>query len=147
MEIDLDRRAVIAAAKASGVHEEILELELGYETPVGPSGVPLSAGQAQQLSLARALYCDPTLLVLDEPNAAFDADGSASLHTAIVDSKNRGSAVIVMTHRPTAISACDRLLVLENGRVVGIGALDEIVHSMVKNSGAVHLLIGENCVR
>jgi ATP-binding cassette subfamily C protein len=92
--------------------------------------------------LARALYNDPVLLVLDEPNSALDADGSEALNTVITAMKSEGKAIIIMTHRPTAISTCDNLLVVDKGKVAAYGPRDQVIKSMMKNAGSVQRAIG-----
>ncbi|MEM7524224.1 MAG: type I secretion system permease/ATPase, partial [Pseudomonadota bacterium] len=112
---DIDPEAVVTAAKRAGAHDMILKLPGGYDTPAGPSGGRLSGGQRQRIALARALYKDPAVLVLDEPNSNLDSLGEAALVNAIREAKERGRTVIIMAHRPSAIAACDYLLVLEGG--------------------------------
>jgi ATP-binding cassette subfamily C protein len=111
-----DSTGLIAAAKAAGVHELILRLPNGYETQVGPGGTLLSGGQRQRIALARALYGSPFLVVLDEPNANLDATGEQALTRAILDIRARGGIAVVIAHRPSAISAVDYVLVLNEGR-------------------------------
>lgn len=125
---------VIAAARKAGIHEIILSLPEGYATRIGGANRHLSGGQKQRIALARALYNDPVLLVLDEPNSALDADGSEALNAVIADMKSRGRSVIVMTHRPTALSSCDSLVILEQGAITAAGPRDEIIRSMMKNA-------------
>src|SRR6266540_6403254 len=105
-----DPQAIVAAAKAAGVHELIIELGEGYETQVGERGETLSAGQAQRIALARALYRDPFLIVLDEPNSNLDAAGDEALTQAILGVRARGGIVVVIAHRPSAIAGVDLLL-------------------------------------
>ena len=128
---------MVDAARTAGAHDIILSLPEGYDTRLSGGAGILSGGQKQRLGLARALYGDPVLLVLDEPNSALDAEGSEALNAAMRFMKDEGRAVIIMTHRPTAISACDKLLVLDGGKVVGFGPRDEIVGRLLKNAGAV----------
>jgi PrtD family type I secretion system ABC transporter len=123
---DVDAQ-VIAAAKLAGVHELILRLPQGYDSRLGPLGAGLSAGQAQRIALARALYGDPCLLVLDEPNAFLDADGEASLVSAITAARKRKATVLVIAHRKAIFDGADRLLVLEAGRQKMIGATGDVV--------------------
>jgi PrtD family type I secretion system ABC transporter len=119
--------AVVAAAKEAGVHELILQLPQGYDTPLGLMGSGLSAGQAQRIALARALYGEPQLLVLDEPNAFLDSVGEAALLSALGNARTRGATVIVIAHRRGVLEAADRLLVLDEGRPKMIGPSREVV--------------------
>jgi ATP-binding cassette subfamily C protein len=119
--------AVVAAAKAAGVHEMILKLPQGYDTPLGLMGTGLSAGQAQRIALARALFREPALLVLDEPNAFLDQAGEAALTAAIGGARARGAAVIVIAHRRGVLDCADRLLVLNEGRVQLAGPAADVV--------------------
>jgi PrtD family type I secretion system ABC transporter len=119
--------AVVAAAKDAGVHELILQLPQGYDTPLGLMGAGLSAGQSQRLALARALYGDPKLLLLDEPNAFLDQPGEAALVSAIARARSRGATVIVIAHRSGVLAAADRLLVLDAGRPKMIGPASDVV--------------------
>ncbi len=119
--------AVVSAAMEAGVHELILQLPQGYDTTLGLMGAGLSAGQAQRMALARALYGEPRLLVLDEPNAFLDQNGEEALLRAITKARARGATVIVIAHRRGVLAAADRLLVLEEGRPKMIGPASEVV--------------------
>lgn len=119
--------AVIAAAMEAGIHEMILQLPQGYDTPLGLMGAGLSAGQAQRIALARALFGSPALLVLDEPNAFLDQDGEAALVSAITAARARGATVIVIAHRRGILECADRLLVLAEGRIRLFGTAREVV--------------------
>ena len=130
MELPPDDAAVIRAAKAAGAHEMILRLSDGYDTPIGEGGAVLSAGQRQRIALARALYGDPFLLVLDEPNANLDNDGEASLDRALRAAKERGAVAIVIAHRPSALAACDKVLVLAEGMQKAFGPRDAILRKV-----------------
>ncbi len=130
---DPDSDRVVAAARAAAAHEMILRLPDGYDTRVASLGARLSGGQIQRIGLARALYGDPVLLVLDEPNANLDNDGSMALNTAIRGMKAEGRSVIIMAHRPAAIQECDTLLVLEDGLRRAFGPRDQVLREMVKN--------------
>ena len=128
-----DREKVIKAAKRANVHEMILSLPQGYNTLIQSEDGQLSGGQKQRIGLARALYGDPVLLLLDEPNSALDTDGSAALNSAVRDFKAANRGVIIMTHRSSAISECDRLLIIENGKIKAEGPRDEVLGAMVSN--------------
>ena len=132
-----DPEGVVRAARKARVHEIILKLPDGYDTRLLEADPRLSGGQKQRVALARAVYGDPVLLVLDEPNSALDAEGSEALNQVVTDMKAAGKAVVIMTHRPTAISACDRLLVLDGGRVKAYGPRDEVIKSIMKNAAEV----------
>jgi len=119
--------SIVKAAQEAGVHDMILHLEDGYDTRVGEGGAVLSGGQVQRVALARALYGDPVLLVLDEPNSNLDADGDAALTRAMANARKRGATVVVMAHRPSAIVAVDKLLMLREGRQVAFGPKEEVL--------------------
>jgi ATP-binding cassette subfamily C protein len=128
--------AIIAAAQAAGVHEMILRLPEGYETSLGAGGAALSAGQRQRIALARALYGAPFLLVLDEPNSNLDSEGEAALASAILGVRRRGGIVIVIAHRPSALSAVDLVAMMVNGQITALGAKDEILRKVLQQSGS-----------
>lgn len=129
-----DPQKIVEAAKAAAAHQMILDLPQGYDTVVAQSGGRLSGGQIQRIGLARALYTDPVLFVLDEPNSNLDNQGSEALNTAIREMKKRGGTVIIMAHRPAAIAECELLLVLDQGGRRAFGPRDEVLKSMVKNA-------------
>jgi len=122
-----DPDAVIAAAQAAGVHDLIINLPEGYETTVGEQGSALSAGQAQRIALARALYRDPFLVVLDEPNSNLDAEGDEALTRAILGLRARGAITVVVAHRPSAIAGVDYILIMAKGRQQQFGPKEEIL--------------------
>jgi PrtD family type I secretion system ABC transporter len=123
---------IIAAAKMAGVHELILTLPDGYETPTGVGSTILSGGQVQRIGLARALFRFPRLVVLDEPNSNLDSEGDAALATAIERMRQANSIVIVMAHRPSAIAAVNKLLMLVNGAVMEFGAKDDVLRKVTR---------------
>ncbi|MXQ09134.1 type I secretion system permease/ATPase [Alphaproteobacteria bacterium GH1-50] len=137
-----DSAAVVAAAQKARAHDLILSLPDGYDTMVREGMLALSGGQRQRIALARALYGDPVLLVLDEPNSALDLEGTEALNAAVRDMKSDGRSVVIMTHRPMAISECDRLMVIDGGRVKALGPRDEVLKSMMKNAGDIQRTIG-----
>ncbi|MFT5742495.1 MAG: PrtD family type I secretion system ABC transporter [Paracoccaceae bacterium] len=128
-----DDSEVIKAAKRAAAHEMILKLPDGYDTRVSANGGRLSGGQIQRIGLARAMYGDPVVLVLDEPNSNLDNDGSAALNQAIRVMKDEGRVVFIMAHRPAAIQECDTLLVIEDGVVRAFGPKDKVLADMVSN--------------
>jgi ATP-binding cassette subfamily C exporter for protease/lipase len=115
---------VIAAAEASGLHQMILRFPKGYDTPMGEAGSLMSGGQRQRIGLARALYGDPALVVLDEPNANLDDEGEAALVRAVQGLKAKGKTVVLISHRPGILSVADRLLILHQGAVQASGPRD-----------------------
>jgi ABC-type protease/lipase transport system fused ATPase/permease subunit len=127
---------VIAAARAAGVHELILALPNGYETQMGEGGPSLSAGQRQRIGLARALYGDPFLVVLDEPNSSLDQDGDEALTRAIMGVRARGGIVVVVAHRPSAVAGVDLLLVMRGGRQQAFGPKDAVIRDAMKAAQA-----------
>jgi len=118
---------IIAAAVAAGAHETILGFSDGYDTEIGERGQHLSSGQRQRLGLARALFGDPALVVLDEPNANLDAEGEAALAEAVKALKARGATTVIIAHRPSAIAFVDKLLLLADGEMRAFGPRDEIL--------------------
>jgi ABC-type protease/lipase transport system fused ATPase/permease subunit len=131
---DLDSAAVIQAARRANAHELILQLPQGYDTPVGDQGLRLSPGQRQRIALARAMYGDVRLLILDEPNSSLDSDGEMALARALSDIRARGVTSVVVTHRPSLIAHVDKILILEAGRVLRFGPASEVMKSMQKLS-------------
>ena len=129
-----DDAQVVSAAKKAAAHEMILELPEGYDTRVSGGGGMLSGGQMQRIGLARAMYGDPVVLVLDEPNSNLDNEGSRALNLAVSEKKASGGVVLIMAHRPSAITECEMLLVLDHGMVKAFGPRDEVLEQTVKNS-------------
>ena len=126
----VDDELVVAAAKQAGAHEAILRLPNGYDTPIGESGGSLSGGMRQRIGLARALYGDPRLIILDEPNANLDDEGDRALHRAVIEMKKAGRTVIVVTHKPQMLAAVDKILVLSFGLTLSFGPRDAVLQSM-----------------
>ena len=124
---EVDSLKVIEAAKRTGIHDMILRFPHGYDTQIGEAGGMLSGGQRQRLGLARAMYGNPAILVLDEPNANLDDAGERSLLEAVVDLKNAGKTVILITHRPNVLGAADIVVVMQGGRIIHCGPRDEVL--------------------
>lgn len=119
--------AIIAAAEAAGMHETILRLPSGYDTVVNPGGGELSAGQRQRLGLARALYGEPFVVVLDEPNSNLDAAGDAALAQAILSVRNRGGIAVMVTHRPATLGPITHVAIVSAGRLIDYGERDAVM--------------------
>ena len=134
---DPDPEVVIRAARQAGVHELIVQFPQGYSTRLGEGGVALSGGQRQRIALARALYGDPFLVVLDEPNSSLDADGEQALTQAILNVRERGGIAVVMAHRPSALASVDMVLAMANGEAKGFGPRDEILRKVLRPVGPV----------
>jgi ATP-binding cassette subfamily C exporter for protease/lipase len=127
---------VIAAADASGLHQMILRFPKGYDTPMGEAGGLLSGGQRQRIGLARALYGEPALVVLDEPNANLDDEGEAALVRAVQGLKAKGKTVVLISHRPGIVGVADRLLILHQGAVQASGPRDGVLAALQKQREA-----------
>jgi PrtD family type I secretion system ABC transporter len=130
----MDPAAVVDAAKKAAAHDMILKLPEGYDTRVSANGGRLSGGQMQRIGLARAMYGNPQILVLDEPNSNLDNEGSQALNAAIRAMKTEGRSVLIMAHRPAAIQECDTLLMLDNGTRAAFGSKEDVLRQVVKNS-------------
>ena len=141
-----DDAAVVKAAQKAAAHEMILAFPDGYDTRVSANGGRLSGGQLQRIGLARAMYGDPVILVLDEPNSNLDNEGSQALNVAIKQMKADGGAVLIMAHRPAAIQECDLLMVLEGGARKAFGPKDDILREMVKNHEQIRSNAGKGGV-
>jgi ATP-binding cassette subfamily C protein len=124
--------AVVAAAQAAGVHKLILSLPDGYGTLIGEGGMALSAGQRQRIALARALYGNPFLVVLDEPSSNLDSEGEEALTQAILGVRARGGIPIIIAHRPSALAAIDHVLIMEHGAVKMFGNKDDVLKTVVR---------------
>lgn len=127
-----DADKVVEAARRAGVHEMILHLADGYDTQIGENGSFLSGGQRQRIGLARAVYGSPALVVLDEPNSNLDAAGDQALTEAIRGLRNQNATVVVMAHRPSAIAAVDKLLMLRDGAIEAFGPKEEVIAQVTK---------------
>jgi len=132
----LDSGQIISAAQKAGIHDMILRFPAGYDTPIGESGSVLSGGQRQRIALARALYGNPSLLVLDEPNASLDDTGEAALLRAISQARDEARSIVLITHRTSLIDISDKLLVLREGQVVLQGTRQEVLHALGKSRPA-----------
>ncbi|MDX5357829.1 MAG: type I secretion system permease/ATPase [Rhodobacterales bacterium] len=139
---NFDHERVIEAARKAAAHDMILRLPQGYNTPVQSIGTQLSGGQIQRIGLARALYGNPVLLVLDEPNSNLDNEGSVALNRAIIAMKEAGNAVMIMAHRPSAIKECDKLLVLEDGTRKAWGPREQVMSEMLANVQVIRKAVG-----
>jgi len=133
--LDVDAMTV-RAAQAAGVHDLILRLPQGYDTRLGVGGVGLSAGQTQRIALARALFGDPCVLILDEPNAHLDVDGELVLDAAVLKLRDQGRAIIVVAHRSNLLRAANRVLLLRDGRMEAYSGLEDLARAMREAAGA-----------
>jgi ATP-binding cassette, subfamily C, type I secretion system permease/ATPase len=127
---DVDAEQVVQAAKEAGVHDMILCLPQGYDTIIGQSGGVLSGGQRQRIGLARALYGSPSIVLLDEPNSNLDDQGEKALNAAIESLKQRACTTLMITHRASVLSQVQKLMLMNDGLVVGFGPRDEVLRKM-----------------
>jgi len=134
--------AVLQAAKLAGAHDMILSLPEGYGTNLGEGGLALSAGQRQRIGLARALYGDPFLVVLDEPSSNLDAEGEEALTNAIVSVRERGGVVVVVTHRPKALEGVDHVLVIGDGGLQSFGPKDQVLRRVLQAPAPLNVVSG-----
>lgn len=127
---EINSEKVIEAAQSAGLHEMILRFSKGYDTSIGEAGGLLSGGQRQRIGLARAIYGNPKLIVLDEPNANLDDVGEAALIKAVQILKSQGSTVVLVTHRPSILAVADRVVVLKNGSIQADGPRDVVLEKL-----------------
>ncbi|MDB5934038.1 MAG: peptidase [Massilia sp.] len=131
---EIDPEKVVQAAKRAGIHDLILHFPEGYDTMLGDGGAGLSGGQRQRLGLARAMYGDPAVIVLDEPNSNLDDVGEAALVAAIVDLRQRGKTIILITHRTSAISVTTKLLLMRDGAVQAFGPTQQVLAALQESN-------------
>ncbi|WJH38417.1 type I secretion system permease/ATPase (plasmid) [Aliirhizobium terrae] len=134
---DADVVAIVAAAKMAGVHNLIAGMPEGYNTMIGDGGARLSAGQRQRVGLARALFGNPFLVVLDEPNSNLDVEGEQALSRAMVDIRERGGIVVVIAHRSSALTAVNKILIIQNGQQVAFGDKDQVLSNVSILNGSM----------
>jgi ATP-binding cassette subfamily C exporter for protease/lipase len=127
---DVDAEKVVQAAKRAGVHEMILQFPQGYDTKLGDGGAGLSGGQKQRIGLARAMYDDPALIVLDEPNSNLDDVGEQALLAAVLDLRQRGKTIVMITHRPSAVQVTTKLLLMRDGAVHMFGPTNQVLAAL-----------------
>jgi ATP-binding cassette subfamily C protein len=130
-----DSELVLKAAQAANVHDLVVTLPQGYETQIGESGPALSPGQQQRIALARALYGDPFLVVLDEPDSNLDAEGQQALRQAILGVRARGGVVVVVSHRRNVLAAVDLLLAMQKGRMIAVGPKELVIQKLQSSGG------------
>ena len=139
---DAEPAEIVAAARAAGIHEMVLRLPKGYETEIGEGGASLSGGQRQRLGLARALFGDPALVLLDEPNSNLDSDGDEALRRVLEDLRSRKRTVIVVSHRPHVLALVDRILVLRDGLIEAYAPRAELMPKLLNTAGTRHAQSG-----
>jgi PrtD family type I secretion system ABC transporter len=139
--------SVLDAARATGAHDLILSLPEGYSTRVGEAGVRLSSGQRQRIGLARAFYGNPFLIVLDEPTSNLDAEGEDALTNAIASARQRGGILVVIAHRPKALDAVDKVLVVGDGRIQAFGPKEEVLRKVLWTPTPLKIVQGQGSMQ
>jgi ATP-binding cassette subfamily C protein len=134
---DADDAAIVRAAEFAETHRLVLSQKNGYATQIGATGVRLSGGERQRIGLARAFYGEPKVMMLDEPNANLDAEGEQALERAVLDAKQRGTTVILITHRPSIAAKCDRVLMLREGQIEMFGPAQDVLQKLAQGSAGV----------
>ncbi|CAN7243156.1 type I secretion system permease/ATPase [Mesorhizobium sp. LjNodule214] len=134
-EPNVDDAAILRAAEVAETHKLILAQKNGYATMIGATGVRLSGGERQRIGLARAFYRDPKVIMLDEPNANLDAEGEQALERAVLNAKQRGTTVLLITHRPSIAAKCDRILMLREGVVEMFGPAQDVLQKLAQGAG------------
>ena len=132
---------VVQAAMLAHAHEMIQRLPQGYETPIGDGGARLSGGQRQRIGLARAIFGNPKVLILDEPNANLDQVGEAALAAAVAELKSRGAALMIVGHRPSTLAQADKILFLRDGRVELFGAREDVLGKLRVAAGEASRIV------
>jgi ATP-binding cassette subfamily C protein len=134
---DADDAAIVRAAEYAETHRLVLSQKNGYATQIGATGVRLSGGERQRIGLARAFYGEPKVMMLDEPNANLDAEGEQALERAVLNAKQRGTTVILITHRPSIAAKCDRVLMLREGQIEMFGPAQDVLQKLAQGSAGV----------
>jgi ABC-type protease/lipase transport system fused ATPase/permease subunit len=127
-----DPDKIIDAAQKAGIHEMVLRMPKGYDTPIGPGGIALSGGQRQRIGLARAMYGNPKFIILDEPNASLDEEGEQALLRALAQLKEQGSTVILITHKASLLASVDKVLFLRDGQLLIFGPRDAVFQKLAE---------------
>jgi PrtD family type I secretion system ABC transporter len=133
---DADDAAIVRAAEVAETHKLILSQKNGYATQIGATGVRLSGGERQRIGLARSFYRDPEIMMLDEPNANLDSEGEQALERAVLNAKQRGRTVLLITHRPSIAAKCDRILMLREGAIEMFGPAQDVLQKLAQGSAA-----------